>query len=94
MRALHTPGHTLESTCFVLVSEGKDYAVFTGDTLFLQEVGRPDLAVADGKISKEDLAGLLYESLRSKIQPLADDVIVYPGHGAGSSCGKAIGAGT
>ena len=66
----------------------KDYAIFTGDTLFLGDVGRPDLAIKQGKITKEDLAGFLFESLRTKIMPLADDVIVYPAHGAGSACGK------
>jgi glyoxylase-like metal-dependent hydrolase (beta-lactamase superfamily II)/rhodanese-related sulfurtransferase len=85
---LHTPGHTMESTTFLLRDEnGKDYAIFTGDTLFLGDVGRPDLAVKTD-LSREDLAGYLYDSLRNKIMPLADDVIVYPGHGAGSACGK------
>lgn len=87
--ALHTPGHTMESTTYLLKDEnGKDYAVFTGDTLFLGDVGRPDLAQEVGKMTKEDLAGLLFESLQNKIIPLADDVIVYPAHGAGSACGK------
>ncbi len=86
---LHTPGHTMESTTFKLCDEdGRDHAIFTGDTLFLGDVGRPDLAIRQGEISKEDLAGHLYDSLRNKILPLADDVIVYPGHGAGSACGK------
>lgn len=86
---LHTPGHTLESSTFLLRDEsGKDYAIFTGDTLFLGDVGRPDLAIKQGAITKEDLAGLLFNSLRQKIMPLADDVIVYPAHGAGSACGK------
>lgn len=85
---LHTPGHTMESSTFLLRDEeGKDYALFTGDTLFLGDVGRPDLAVKSD-LSREDLAGLLFDSLRSKIMPLADEVIVYPGHGAGSACGK------
>ncbi|MFQ5448738.1 MAG: MBL fold metallo-hydrolase, partial [Saprospiraceae bacterium] len=85
---LHTPGHTMESTSFLLRDEnGKDYALFSGDTLFLGDVGRPDLAVKSD-LSREDLAGLLYDSLRNKIMPLADEVIVYPGHGAGSACGK------
>ncbi|HKK89155.1 MAG TPA: MBL fold metallo-hydrolase [Saprospiraceae bacterium] len=88
-KVLHTPGHTMESTTYLLRDEkGKDYALFTGDTLFLGDVGRPDLAIKQGKITKEDLAGFLFDSLRNKIMPLADDVIVYPGHGAGSSCGK------
>ena len=86
---LHTPGHTMESSSFLLKDEtGKDYAIFTGDTLFLGDVGRPDLAIKQGELTREDLAGFLYESLREKIMPLADDVIVYPGHGAGSACGK------
>lgn len=88
-KILHTPGHTLESTTFLLQDEqGADYAIFTGDTLFIGDVGRPDLAQKAGEITTEDLAGLLYDSLRQKIMPLADDVIVYPGHGAGSACGK------
>ncbi|MBS1486219.1 MAG: MBL fold metallo-hydrolase [Bacteroidetes bacterium] len=90
IKALHTPGHTPESTCFLLLDEtGKDYALFTGDTLFVGDVGRPDLL--DGKISREELAGMLYDSLNKKIKPLADDVIVYPAHGPGSACGKNIG---
>jgi len=89
---LHTPGHTLESSCYLLKNNSDiDYAVFTGDTLFVGDVGRPDLAVKAGDITKEDLAGLLYDSLRSKILTLPDHVIVYPGHGAGSSCGKNLG---
>jgi len=88
-KVLHTPGHTPESTTFLLKDEkGKDYAIFTGDTLFIGDVGRPDLAQKSGEITKEDLAGWLYDSLRNKIMPLADDVIVYPAHGAGSACGK------
>ena len=88
IKILHTPGHTMESTSYLLRDEkGKDYAVFTGDTLFLGDVGRPDLAVKTD-LSREDLAGYLFESLRNKIMPLADEVIVYPGHGAGSACGK------
>lgn len=88
-KILHTPGHTMESTTYLLRDEnGKDYAIFSGDTLFLGDVGRPDLAIKQGKITREDLAGFLFESLREKIMPLADDVIVYPGHGAGSACGK------
>lgn len=86
---LHTPGHTMESTTYLLKDEqGKDYAIFTGDTLFLGDVGRPDLAQKSGELTIQDLAGFLYDSLRNKIMPLADDVIVYPGHGAGSACGK------
>ncbi len=88
IKVLHTPGHTLESATFLLIDEkGKDYAIFSGDTLFLGDVGRPDLAIKSD-LSKEDLAGMLYDSLRHKIMPLADDVIVYPAHGAGSACGK------
>ncbi|MEQ8625552.1 MAG: MBL fold metallo-hydrolase [Vicingaceae bacterium] len=87
--ALHTPGHTMESTTYLLKDEhGKDTAIFTGDTLFLGDVGRPDLAQKAGDITTEDLAGFLYDSLRNKIMPLADDVTVYPAHGAGSACGK------
>ncbi|MFM8449662.1 MAG: MBL fold metallo-hydrolase [Haliscomenobacter sp.] len=88
IKVLHTPGHTMESTTYLLRDEeGKDMAIFTGDTLFLGDVGRPDLAVKTD-LSREDLAGHLYDSLHYKILPLADDVIVYPGHGAGSACGK------
>ena len=88
-KVLHTPGHTMESTVFLLKDEaGKDHAIFSGDTLFLGDVGRPDLAIKQGSVTKEDLAGYLFESLRNKIMPLADDVIVYPAHGAGSACGK------
>jgi len=94
LRVLHTPGHTLESSCFVLVDEGKDRCVFSGDTLFLEEVGRPDLASRATGLSTEKLASLLYHSLRDKVITLNDDVVLYPGHGAGSACGKAIGAGT
>ena len=86
---LHTPGHTMESAVFLLKDEkGKDHAIFSGDTLFLGDVGRPDLAQKMGEITEKDLAGFLFDSLRNKIMPLADDVIVYPAHGAGSSCGK------
>jgi glyoxylase-like metal-dependent hydrolase (beta-lactamase superfamily II)/rhodanese-related sulfurtransferase len=85
---LHTPGHTMESACYLLKDElGKQYAVFTGDTLFLGDVGRPDLAIKSD-LTLEDLAGHLYDSLRNKIMPLDDDITVYPGHGAGSACGK------
>ncbi|GHC62160.1 MBL fold metallo-hydrolase [Ulvibacter litoralis] len=87
--ALHTPGHTMESTTYLVKDEnGKDTAIFSGDTLFLGDVGRPDLAQKKGVVTKEDLAGFLYDSLRNKIMPLADNVIVYPAHGAGSACGK------
>lgn len=89
---LHTPGHTLESSCYLLKDEtGKDYALFTGDTLFVGDVGRPDLAQKTNEITTEDLAGMMYESLQAKILPLADEIIVYPAHGAGSSCGKNLG---
>ena len=85
---LHTPGHTMESTCFLLKDKyGKDHALFSGDTLFLGDVGRPDLA-QKGALTENDLAGFLYESLRNKVMPLANDVLVYPTHGAGSACGK------
>lgn len=94
IKVLHTPGHTMESTTYLLKDEnGKDYAVFTGDTLFLGDVGRPDLAVKSD-LSREDLAGFLFDSLRQKIMPLADEVIVYPGHGAGSACGKKMSSDT
>ena len=87
--ALHTPGHTMESTTYLLKDEkGKDHAIFSGDTLFLGDVGRPDLAQKAANTTQEELAGILYESLRTKIMPLADDLIVYPAHGAGSACGK------
>lgn len=88
IKVLHTPGHTQESSTFLLIDEnGKDHAIFSGDTLFIGDVGRPDLAVKSD-LSQDDLAGLLYDSLRNKIMTLADDVIVYPAHGAGSACGK------
>ena len=88
IKVLHTPGHTMESTTFLLRDEaGKDYAIFSGDTLFLGDVGRPDLA-QKGDVTQDDLAGYLFNSLRNKIMPLANEVIVYPGHGAGSACGK------
>ena len=87
--ALHTPGHTMESTTYLLKDEqGKDHAILSGDTLFLGDVGRPDLAQKMGVLTERDLAGFLFESLRTKIMPLADDVTVYPAHGAGSACGK------
>ena len=89
IKVLHTPGHTLESTTFLFKDEnGKDLCIFSGDTLFLGDVGRPDLAQKAVNMTMEDLAGILYESLNNKIMPLADDVIVYPAHGAGSACGK------
>jgi glyoxylase-like metal-dependent hydrolase (beta-lactamase superfamily II)/rhodanese-related sulfurtransferase len=89
IHVMHTPGHTMESTTYLLKDEsGKDYAIFSGDTLFLGDVGRPDLAQKAASITQEDLAGILFDSLRNKIMVLSDDVIVYPGHGAGSSCGK------
>lgn len=95
LKVLHTPGHTLESCCYLLIDENrKDYAVFTGDTLFVGDVGRPDLAQKDEELTTNDLAGILFDSLHSKIISLADDVIVYPAHGAGSSCGKNLGAET
>jgi glyoxylase-like metal-dependent hydrolase (beta-lactamase superfamily II)/rhodanese-related sulfurtransferase len=88
IKALHTPGHTPESTTYLLIDEnGKNHAIFTGDTLFIGDVGRPDLAIK-GNQTERDLAGMLYDSLHNKIMPLEDDVIVYPGHGAGSACGK------
>ncbi len=86
---LHTPGHTMESSCYLLKDKnGKDYALFSGDTLFLGDVGRPDLAQKAADMTQEQLAGILFDSLRTKVMPLADDVIVYPAHGAGSACGK------
>jgi hydroxyacylglutathione hydrolase len=89
IEVLHTPGHTPESTTYLLRDEnGKPHAIFTGDTLFIGDVGRPDLAQKRGSLTKEDLAGWLFDSLRNKIMPLPDDVIVYPAHGAGSACGK------
>ncbi|WP_298501846.1 MBL fold metallo-hydrolase [uncultured Maribacter sp.] len=87
--ALHTPGHTMESTTFLLKDKnGNDHAIFSGDTLFLGDVGRPDLAQKAAHLTQEQLAETLYDSLRNKIMPLSDDVIVYPAHGAGSACGK------
>jgi hydroxyacylglutathione hydrolase len=88
-KVLHTPGHTMESACYLLKDEsGKDVALFSGDTLFIGDVGRPDLAQKAASMTQEELAGTLYDSLRNKVMPLADDVIVYPAHGAGSACGK------
>ena len=87
--ALHTPGHTMESTTYLLKdADGRDHAIFSGDTLFLGDVGRPDLAQKAAHMTQEELAGILFDSLRAKIMPLADEVIVYPAHGAGSACGK------
>ena len=89
IKVLHTPGHTLESSTYLLIDENaKETAIFSGDTLFLGDVGRPDLAQKVGHLTQEDLAGILYDSLNNKIMPLADDITVYPAHGAGSACGK------
>lgn len=88
-KVLHTPGHTMESCCYLMKDEsGNDVALFSGDTLFLGDVGRPDLAQKAANMTQEELAGLLYTSLRTKIMPLGNDIIVYPAHGAGSACGK------
>lgn len=90
IKVLHTPGHTMESTCYLLIDEnGKETALFSGDTLFIGDVGRPDLAQkVKAELTEDILAGHLYDSLRIKIMPLADDITVYPAHGAGSACGK------
>lgn len=89
IKVLHTPGHTMESSTYLLIDEeGKETAIFSGDTLFLGDVGRPDLAQKATNLTQEELAGLLYESLQNKILPLGDDITVYPAHGAGSACGK------
>ena len=89
IKVLHTPGHTMESTCYLLIDEnGKDYALFSGDTLFIGDVGRPDLAQKSASMTQDELAGILFHSLRNKVMTLADEVIVYPAHGAGSACGK------
>ncbi|GAA0881111.1 MBL fold metallo-hydrolase [Algoriphagus jejuensis] len=90
IKVLHTPGHTMESVCYLLINEeGKEEAIFTGDTLFIGDVGRPDLAQkVSSDLTQEKLAGHLYDSLRNKLMPLSDDLIVYPAHGAGSACGK------
>jgi len=89
IKVIHTPGHTMESSCFLLRDEnGKDHSLFSGDTLFLGDVGRPDLAQKAASMTQDELAGILYDSLYNKILPLANDVIVYPAHGAGSACGK------
>lgn len=89
-KVIHTPGHTMESTCYLLMDEsGKEVALFSGDTLFIGDVGRPDLAQkVKSELTQEILAGHLYDSLRNKIMPLSDDIIIYPAHGAGSACGK------
>ena len=88
IKVIHTPGHTMESTCYLLMDEtGKETALFTGDTLFIGDVGRPDLAIKTS-LSREDLAGYLFDSLRNKVMPLSNEIIVYPAHGAGSACGK------
>ena len=93
IEVLHTPGHTLESSCYLLREpNGNPYAIFTGDTLFVGDVGRPDLS--SGNLSQEELASMLYDSLQKKIVPLPDEVIIYPAHGAGSSCGKNLGPDT
>lgn len=90
IKAIHTPGHTLESTCYLLADEeGKEYCIFTGDTLFVGDVGRPDLF--SGNMTKEELASMMYDSLNNKIKALPDHVIVYPAHGPGSACGKNLG---
>ena len=95
IEVMHTPGHTLESTCYLLKDEtGRDHCVFTGDTLFAGDVGRPDLAQKGEEITMNDLAGMMYDSIHAKLFPLADDVIVYPAHGPGSSCGKNLGPNT
>jgi hydroxyacylglutathione hydrolase len=93
IEVLHTPGHTIESTCYLLRNENeKPYAIFSGDTLFVGDVGRPDLS--SGNLTSEELAGIMYNTIQTKILPLPDDVIVYPAHGAGSSCGKNLGPNT
>lgn len=95
IKVLHTPGHTMESATFLLIDEqGNDHAIFSGDTLFIGDVGRPDLAQKAASMTQEQLAATLYRSLRNKIMPLGDDVIVYPGHGQGSACGKNMSAET
>jgi glyoxylase-like metal-dependent hydrolase (beta-lactamase superfamily II)/rhodanese-related sulfurtransferase len=89
IKVLHTPGHTMESTCYLLLDQqGKEYALFSGDTLFIGDVGRPDLAQKSASMTMEQLAGMLFHSLRNKVMKLPDEVIVYPAHGAGSACGK------
>jgi hydroxyacylglutathione hydrolase len=92
LTALHTPGHTPESTCYLLKDEsGKDHCVFTGDTLFVGDVGRPDLLDGNPDLNTEKMAGWLYDSLQTKLKTLAEDVVVYPAHGPGSACGKSMG---
>jgi hydroxyacylglutathione hydrolase len=89
IKVLHTPGHTMESACYLLTDEaGREFALFSGDTLFIGDVGRPDLAQKAAHMTQEELAGTLFDSLRNKIMPLGDQIIVYPAHGAGSACGK------
>jgi len=89
VKVLHTPGHTMESTTYLLIDQkGEEHGIISGDTLFIGDVGRPDLAQKNGSLTKEDLAGWLFDSLRNKIMPLPDSVLVYPAHGAGSACGK------
>jgi len=89
IRVIHTPGHTMESTCYLLIDEeGNETALFSGDTLFIGDVGRPDLAQKAAGMTTDELAGTLYDSLRNKVMPLADAIIVYPAHGAGSACGR------
>ncbi|HEY4062522.1 MAG TPA: MBL fold metallo-hydrolase [Puia sp.] len=93
LEVLHTPGHTIESTCYLVRSaDGSPYALFTGDTLFVGDVGRPDLS--SGNLGKEELAGMLYDSLHARIMPLPDNLLIYPAHGPGSSCGKNLGPNT
>jgi hydroxyacylglutathione hydrolase len=95
IEVLHTPGHTLESSCYLLrEAGGRAHCIFSGDTLFVGDVGRPDLAQKGEEITMQDLAGMMFDSLRTKLLPLADDVIVYPAHGPGSSCGKNLGPNT
>lgn len=95
IEVLHTPGHTLESSCYLLKNaDGKNHCVFTGDTLFVGDVGRPDLAQKGEEITMNDLAGMMYDSIQKKLLPLENDVIVYPAHGPGSSCGKNLGPST
>ena len=92
IKVLHTPGHTLESSCYLLKDEtGKDHCVFTGDTLFVGDVGRPEIEKKSNELTTSDLAGMMYDSLNNKIKKLPDEVIVYPAHGPGSSCGKNLG---
>ncbi|HEX3934848.1 MAG TPA: MBL fold metallo-hydrolase, partial [Puia sp.] len=93
IEVLHTPGHTVESSCYLVrTADGRPQALFTGDTLFVGDVGRPDLS--SGNLGREELAGMLYDSLQAKILPLPDDLVIYPAHGPGSSCGKNLGPNT